>query len=513
MPEVVLGSDGEGGVVGVFGEGKSEDSVIRSDKCMVVSFDENRTAGASHAGVHHCDVDRPGRKAGVRLAQCERGLSDVERLNLVGDIDQSGIRADSQDDALHGSDVVVGEAEIGEKGDERRTGHDLAVKWAYVRHSYFDYNATGPVAPVVLRSLAESLSEVYGNASSIHYFGQGARQRVEAARRSVAARLGCDAREIVFTSGGTESDNMALFGVARRAPGCGIVTSAIEHPAVLSTCARLEREGHPVAYLAPGADGVVSADSVAAALRGTGIVSIMHANNETGVMQPIEEIATICRAAEVLLHVDGVQAFGKAGFPAGCDLYSVSGHKMGAPKGVGALYVRKGVALDPILYGGRHERERRAGTENVPGIVALGCAAGIAYDSAGIAALRDRLETGVLARVPACTVNGGQSPRLPNTTNIRFDGIEGEAMTIALDLKGFAVSSGSACSSGAVEPSHVLLAMGLKPEEARSSVRFSLGPGNTVEEVDSLIDAVVECSAHLRRISATFRSEEAVAHA
>lgn len=384
-----------------------------------------------------------------------------------------------------------------------------------MRHSYFDYNATAPVAPEVLRTLAESLGEVYGNASSIHYFGQRARQRVEAARRSLAELLACDSREIVFLSGGTESDNLALFGTARLRPGCGIVTSAIEHPAVLSACARLEREGHPVTYIAPDSNGIVSPDSVAGAIAAnpTGIASIMHANNETGVVQPIEAIAAVCRQAGVLLHVDGVQAAGKLDFPAGCDLYSISGHKFGAPKGVGALHVRKGIALDPILYGGRHERERRAGTENVPGIIALGCAAKLSYDSAGIAALRDRLEAGVLSHVPACSVNGAAAPRLPNTTNIRFDGIEGEAMTIALDLRGYAVSSGSACSSGAVEPSHVLLAMGLTPEDARSSVRFSLGPGNTADEVDGLIEAVIECAAHLRRISATFRPQELATHA
>jgi cysteine desulfurase len=387
-----------------------------------------------------------------------------------------------------------------------------------VLHRYFDHNATAPVAPEVLRSLTESLGEVYGNASSIHYFGQMARQRVEAARRDLAEWLGCAAREIVFTSGGTESDNLALFGVARTRPGAHIVTSAIEHPAVLSACRRLEREGHAVTYVAAGSDGRISADAVHAAITAspTALVSIMHANNETGVVQPVEEIAAITKQAGVLFHVDGVQAAGKLTFTMrslGADLYSVSGHKFGAPKGVGALYVRKGVALDPILYGGRHERERRAGTENVPGIVAMGCAAGLSYDASALAGLRDRLEAGILARVPAVSVNGARSHRLPNTTNIRFEGIEGEAMTIALDLRGYAVSSGSACSSGAVEPSHVLLAMGLSPADARSSVRFSLGPSNTSEEVDGLIDAVVDCAAHLRRISATFRPEEAVVHA
>jgi len=376
-----------------------------------------------------------------------------------------------------------------------------------VRHSYFDHNATAPVAPEVLRTLAETLSEVYGNPSSIHYFGQKARQQVEAARRQVAERLGCSPREIVFTSGGTESDNLAVFGTIRfgtirTQSRSHIVTTAIEHPAVLSACARLEKDGHPVTYLRPNSRGQIEPNSVRDALRPeTALVSVMHANNETGVIQPIEEIAAITRKAAVLLHVDGVQAFGKIGFELSADLYSLSGHKFGAPKGVGALYIRKGVVLDPILYGGRHERERRAGTENVPGIVALGQATTLTYDATAIADLRDRLEAGVLARVPAASVNGNGTTRIPNTTNIRFDGIEGEAMTIALDLRGFAVSSGSACSSGAVEPSHVLLAMGLTPEQARSSVRFSLGPSNTAEEVDALIEAVAESTMHLRRIS------------
>jgi cysteine desulfurase len=386
-----------------------------------------------------------------------------------------------------------------------------------VRHSYFDHNATAPVAPEVLRTLSTVLADVYGNASSIHYFGQMARQRVESARRQLAECLGCSPREIVFTSGGTESDNLALFGVARVRPGSHIVCTGIEHPAVLNACARLEREGISVTYATCSIDGLISPDAIRQALRPeTVLISVMHANNETGVIQPVEEIAAVARAAGVLFHCDGVQAAGKIPVnlrTLGADLYSLSGHKIGAPKGIGALYVRQGVALDPILYGGRHERERRAGTENVPGIAALGHAVSIPYDATAVSALRDRLESGIRDRVPAITINGLRAPRLPNTTNIRFDGIEGEAMTIALDLRGYAVSSGSACSSGAVEPSHVLLAMGLKPDEARSSVRFSLGPENTVEEVDGLIEAVAESAAHLRRVSATFQPAQAVANA
>jgi len=372
-----------------------------------------------------------------------------------------------------------------------------------MQHFYFDHNATTPVAPEVMADLTATLIEVPGNASSIHYYGQAAKQRLERARRAIAERIGCDAREVVFTSGGTESDNLAIFGVAR---GRGhVITSGIEHPAVLNSCAQLEREGVAVTVLPVGRDGVVSPDDVRKALRpDTALITVMHANNETGVMQPVEEMGAIAREAGVVFHSDGVQVGGRVPVDVralGVDLYSISGHKFGAPKGIGALYVRKGVELKPLFYGGHHERDRRAGTENVPGAAAMGRAAEIGLDWNSIAKLRDRLEAGILARVAGAAVNGSCERRVPNTTNIRFDGIEGEAIVIALDLRGYAVSSGSACSSGAVEPSHVLLAMGLKPEEARSSVRFSLGPENTEAEVDGLIEAVEASVAHLRRIS------------
>jgi cysteine desulfurase len=375
-----------------------------------------------------------------------------------------------------------------------------------MQHFYFDHNATTPVAPEVLEDLAATLVEVCGNASSIHHFGQTAKQRLESARRQVAARIGCDAREIVFTSGGTESDNLAITGIVRSArEPKHVITSAIEHPAVLNTCAYLDRDGVNVTWLPVSADGLVRADDVRRALRpATTLITIMHANSETGVMQPVREIAAVARAAGVPFHSDGVQTAGR--FPVdvralGVDLYSMSGHKFGAPKGIGALYVRKGVKIEPILHGGHHERDRRAGTENVPGASSMGRAAALNFDWNRIAALRDRLEEGILRRVPEAHVNGSREYRLPNTTNIRFDGIEGEAAVIALDLRGYAVSSGSACSSGAVEPSHVLLAMGLSPEDARSCVRFSLGPSNTEVEVDGLIEAVEASVAHLRRIS------------
>jgi len=381
-----------------------------------------------------------------------------------------------------------------------------------VERYYFDHNATTPVSPEVIQTMLGCLAEVYGNASSIHHFGQMAKQRLEHARRQTAALANCRPQEIVFTSGGTEADNLALFGVVRHAKRAQrhIVTTVIEHPAVLNACAQLEREGVEVTYVGVGASGVVDPDDIRRAVRpSTLLVSVMHANNELGTLQPILEIARITREAAVYLHSDGVQALGKVPVDVhalGVDLYSISGHKIYSPKGLGALFVRKGTRMDSILYGGHHEHERRPGTENVPGAVALGCAAEVATrelasSATDLAKLRDRLEHGILSRIPHTGVNGARQHRTPNTTNIYFDGIEGEALVIALDLHGFAVSTGAACSSGAVEPSHVLTAIGLPPERARASIRFSLGRGNTREQVDALIHAVEDSVRHLRKIS------------
>ena len=280
-----------------------------------------------------------------------------------------------------------------------------------MQHFYFDHNATTPVAPEVLRDLTATLAEVSGNASSIHHFGQAAKQRLEGARREIAARIGCDAREIVFTSGGTESDNLAIFGIARRiilgSAGRAkkhVITSAIEHPAVLNACAQLEREGAEVTYLPVGRDGIVQLSELKRALRpSTVLITIMHANNETGALQPMREIADMARASGAVFHSDGVQVAGRLPVNVrelGVDLYSISGHKFGAPKGIGALYVRKGFRSSRCSFGGHHERDRRAGTENVPGASALGRAAGLAVDWTGTAVLRDRLERGILGRVP-----------------------------------------------------------------------------------------------------------------
>jgi cysteine desulfurase len=321
--------------------------------------------------------------------------------------------------------------------------------------------------------------------------------------------LGCQAAEIVFTSGGTEGDNLAIAGLT--SPGDHIITSTIEHHAVLHACKHSEETGCEVTYVPVDSRSLVNPDEVRRALRpNTKLISIMTANNETGVLQPVEEIGTIAAEAEVYFHTDAVQAAGKVPIDVqriGCDALSISGHKIHAPQGVGALYVRKGTHLHPLFYGGRHERSRRAGTENVPGIVGLGKAAELAMqgfkrgDHEKMSALRDRLQKGILAQVEAAGVNGDGAPRVPNTANIYFDHIEGESILISLDLKGLAVSTGAACSSGAIEPSHVLIAMGLRADRARASIRFSLGKQNTDEDTDIALALVPETVARLRELS------------
>ncbi len=351
-----------------------------------------------------------------------------------------------------------------------------------------------------------ALTGVFGNASSIHGYGQEARQMLERARRQVAGLIGAKAEEVVFTSGGTEANNLALFGLVEAGVTAHFVSSAIEHPAVLNVLEELRGLGHEVTFLPVGEGGVVDAEDVRRALRpNTRAVSLMAINNEIGSLQPVEEVASIARAAGVFVHCDAVQAPGRMKIDVrelGVDLLSLSGHKLNGPKGVGALYVKKGVPLRKRTFGGHHERDRRPGTENVAGAVGLGAACEAVRLMDG--SLRDRLEAGLLARIPDAFVNGDRVRRAPNVTNLRFPGIEGESLVIALDMKGFAVSSGSACSSGSVEPSHVLLALGLSPADARSAIRFSLGLSNTVEEVDALIAAVAESVARLRKLSPVY---------
>ena len=379
---------------------------------------------------------------------------------------------------------------------------------------YFDNNATTPVLPEVFEAMRPYYGEHFGNASSIHHHGQETRAAVERARESVAELVGCRSSEIVFTSGGTEGDNLAIFGLATE--GDHVITSTIEHHAVLNACKRLEAMGCEVTYIPVDGRGLVDPAEVRRGVRSnTKLISIMMANNETGVLQPVGEIGKIAAEADIYFHTDAVQAAGKVAINVkqiGCDLLSISGHKMNAPQGAGALFVRKGTILQPMLYGGSHERSRRAGTENVPGIVGLGRAAEIAKDAlndgsiANIEQMRDRLQQ-MLSRLEAAGVNGDGAPRVPNTTNIYFDHIEGEALVIALDLKGLAVSTGAACSSGAIEPSHVLTAMGLRAERARASIRFSLGKQNTEEEVEFALALVPDTVARLRELSPVYKKE------
>jgi len=367
----------------------------------------------------------------------------------------------------------------------------------------------------VFEAMRPWFGERFGNASSIHHHGQDTRAAVESARESVAELLGCNAPEVVFTSGGTESDNLAIAGLV--AAGDHVITSGIEHHAVLHAAKHLEELGCEVTVLPVDGRGLIDPSDVRRALRPkTKLISVMMANNETGVLQLAEEIGKLAAEAGAHFHTDAVQAAGKVALDAkriACQALSISGHKMHAPQGVGALYVKKGTRLTPLFYGGRHERSRRAGTENVPGIVALGKAAEMAKqafdrgDQERMSAMRDRLEQGILAQVGEAGVNGDGAPRVPNTSNIHFDHIEGEALVIALDLKGLAVSTGAACSSGAMEPSHVLLAMGLKPERARASIRFSLGKQTTEEDIDFALSIVPETVARLRSISPRYNKQ------
>ena len=391
-----------------------------------------------------------------------------------------------------------------------------------------DANATTPLLPEVVEAMRPFWTEGFGNASSIHQQGQRARAAVDHARETVAELLGCRAAEVVFTSSGTESDNLAIFGTmgdvigGALVSGDHLITSSVEHHAVLHTAEALGERGVEVTYLPCTAEGVVEVGALIAALRpNTKLVSVMLANNETGVIQPVRELADVAHAAGALFHTDAVQAAGKLQLDVkalGCDLLSISGHKMYAPQGTGALYVRRGVRLRPMFFGGLHERGRRAGTENVAGIVGLGKAAELAKawlagEAGGVTAmdsvdelarLRDRLEQGILAEVEEAGVNGGGAARVANTSNLFFDHVEAEALVIALDLKGLAVSGGSACQSGATEPSHVLTAMGLSEARARASVRFSLSRMTTEEEVERAIELVPAAVARLRELSPSF---------
>jgi cysteine desulfurase len=382
-----------------------------------------------------------------------------------------------------------------------------------VQRIYLDHNATTPVAPDVVDRMAATLREDFGNPSSVHHFGQRAKAAMDDARSATAALIGGEASELVFTSGGTESDNFAIRGIAEALEPTGrrhLITATIEHEAVLNTFKALARRGWKTTLLPVDHSGIVSPASLETAITDdTALVSVMHANNEIGTIQPVADLARIAKSRGALFHTDAVQTAGKIPVDVkslGVDLLSLSAHKFYGPKGVGALWIRRGLRLIPVLTGGKHERSRRAGTENVAGIVGMGIAAQLARatmseEGPRLAALRDRLEDGVLRAVPGTVINGARSPRVPNTTNISFDRVEAESLLIALDLQGFAVSTGSACSSGTLEPSHVLKAMGFPPHRTQNSIRFSLGAANTEADVDRVIAVLPGIVEKLRSLT------------
>jgi len=378
---------------------------------------------------------------------------------------------------------------------------------------YFDYNATTPLSPQAAEAVAAATRDLFGNASSVHYFGQQAKAAIDDARSAVASLIGADPSEVVFTSGGTESDNFAIRGAADALEPGGrrhLVASAIEHEAILNTLKALARRGWRTTLVPVDQSGIVSPGRLREAMAAdTAIVSVMHANNEIGTIQPIAALAAVAHEYGALMHTDAVQSAGKIGVDVralGVDLLSLSAHKFNGPKGAGALWIKRGTRMQPILTGGKHERNRRAGTENVPAIVGLGVASRLAAEkmdaeAVRVGALRDRLEAEILARVPGCAVNGEPGVRVPNTTNISFDHVEAESLLIALDLEAIAVSTGSACSSGTLEPSHVLRAMGLPSHRTQNSLRFSLGMFSTGAEVDRVVEVLPRLVEKLRNLT------------
>ncbi len=377
---------------------------------------------------------------------------------------------------------------------------------------YLDHNATTALDPAVLEEMLTCLKEQFGNASSYYRLGREAREILERSRKTVAHCIGAQPAEVIFTSGGTESDNLAIRGVARalREKGDHIITSAVEHHAVLRTCEDLRNDGFTVTFLPVDSAGSINPDDVKRQIgKKTILISIMYVNNETGVIQPVAEVGKIAREAGIIFHTDAIQAAGKMPIAVeqlGVDLLSMTAHKIHGPKGVGALYVRRGTPLRPVMTGGRHEQNLRAGTENVPAIAGFAKALSLASqqreaDVRSIALLRERLESQLLAQIPDIQINGGGAPRVANTSNISFYSIDGESILLHLDLRGIYASTGSACTTGASEPSHVLRAMGVPASLAQGSIRFSLGRDNTAEEIDAVVEALVEITAKLRTIT------------
>jgi len=388
-----------------------------------------------------------------------------------------------------------------------------------MKRIYFDHSATTPVDTEVAKLTVEYMTEKFGNASSVHSFGREARKAIEEAREKVAALLNANANEIFFTSGGTEGDNLALKGIAfaNRKKGNHIITSAIEHHAILHTCEYLEKQGFTITYLPVDEYGMVSVEELKNAITDkTILISIMFANNEVGTIQPVKEIGQLAREKGIYFHTDAVQATGNYPIDVkelSIDLLTFAGHKFYGPKGIGGLYVRKGVRIEAIQHGGAHERNMRAGTENVPGIVGLGKAAEIAKNEMDkkivhITGLRDKLIKNVMETIPHTKLNGHPTKRLPGSANFSFLFLEGESLLLNLDLKGIAASSGSACTSGSLDPSHVLLAMGLTHEVAHGSLRLTLGRGNTEEEIEYCLEVLPEIVERLRQMSPLYNSED-----
>jgi cysteine desulfurase len=384
---------------------------------------------------------------------------------------------------------------------------------------YFDHNATTPVAEEIFETMVPYLKDEWGNPSSVHWAARGPKKAIDEARERVGVFLNCAPLEVIFTGSGTEGNNLAIKGTvfSRKAKGNHIITTKVEHPSVVSTCKYLEREGFEVTWLDVDPSGMIDPDQLKSSITPkTILITIMFANNETGVIFPIKEIGEIAREHKIPFHTDAVQAAGKLPLDVkelNCDLLTVSGHKFYAPKGVGALYVRRGVKIVPLIHGGHHERNRRGGTENVTGIVGLGKACDLAAremeeDSARLKMLRDRLEKGLMERIPHTTLNGHPEKRIPNTANLSFEFVEGESLLLNLDMLGIAASSGSACTSGSLEPSHVLIAMGLSPELSHGSVRFSLGRSNTAEDVDYLIEKMPSIVDRMRSMSPLWSAQE-----
>jgi cysteine desulfurase len=384
---------------------------------------------------------------------------------------------------------------------------------------YFDHNATTPIAEEVFEAMVPLLTDEWGNPSSIHWAGREPKKAVDEARENVAGLFNCTPPEVIFTGSGSEGNNFAIKGsvFSKKAKGNHIITTKVEHPSVVNTCKYLEREGFEVTWLDVDSSGLIDLDRLKNSITPkTVLITVMYANNETGVISPVKEIGEIAREHKVTFHTDAVQAAGKVPFDVkelNCDLLTISGHKLYAPKGVGALYVRRGVRVVPLIHGGHHERNRRGGTENVAAIAGLGKASELAArdmeeDAARLKKLRDRLEKGLMERIPHTTRNGHLEKRLPNTANLSFEFVEGESLLLNLDMLGIAASSGSACTSGSLEPSHVLIAMGLEPEQSHGSVRFSLGRSNTAEDVDYLIEKMPSIVKRMRSMSPLWSSKE-----